>query len=89
MGMGPPQGNQIRRVRRAAARRALLPLAIAAVGVVLVASGQWITGWTVIGVAVAVALSLVFLEVGYSEDREREREGRERPLHHHHHHHQP
>jgi hypothetical protein len=62
---------------RAAARRFLVQLAVAVVGIVLVVA--WggvvrIIGWGVIGIAVTIALSLVFLEVGYSEDRARPRE---------------
>ena len=62
--------------RRAAARRALLPIGIAVVGIVVIvlSSGTVrIVGWGVLAVAVTVAISLVFLEVGYSEDRARAR----------------
>ena len=62
---------------RQAGRRFLFPVAIAVVGVVVVALGSGvvrIVGWGVIAVAVTVAMSLVFLEVGYSEDRARARE---------------
>jgi hypothetical protein len=65
--------------RRAAARRALAPLAIAVAGIVVIAAGSGtvrIIGWGVLAVAITVALSLVFLEVGYSEDRARAREER-------------
>jgi hypothetical protein len=62
--------------RRAARRRFLVPLAIAVVGIALIAATSGvaqIVGGGVLGVAVVVAISLVFLEIGYSEDRARER----------------
>jgi hypothetical protein len=62
--------------RRAAARRFLVPLAVAAAGIVLVAGWAGVVriiGWGVIAIAIVIALSLVFLEVGYSEDRARAR----------------
>ena len=64
--------------RAAAARRFVLPLLIAVVGIVLVIATSGtanIIGWGVIAVAITVAISLVFLEVGYSEDRARRRSG--------------
>jgi hypothetical protein len=67
--------------RAAAARRALVPLALAAGAVVVIAATDGtvrVIGWGLLAVAVAVALSLVFLEVGYSEDRARAREERRR-----------
>jgi xanthosine utilization system XapX-like protein len=63
--------------RRAAARRAMLPVAIALIGIVGVIAGEGmlrIVAWGVIGVAVTVATALVFLEIGYSEDRGRTRD---------------
>jgi hypothetical protein len=60
--------------RREARRRALLPLAIAVVGIVVVIVGSGalqIVGWGILGVAVTIAISLVFLEIGLSEDRDR------------------
>jgi formate hydrogenlyase subunit 3/multisubunit Na+/H+ antiporter MnhD subunit len=65
--------------RRAAARRFLVPLAIALAGIVVVAVGSGtaeIVGGGLIALAVTVAISLAFLEVGYSEDRARERDER-------------
>jgi hypothetical protein len=62
--------------RRAARRRFLVPLAIAVIGIALIAATSGvaqIVGGGVLAVAVVVAISLVFLEVGYSEDRARER----------------
>jgi hypothetical protein len=63
--------------RRAAARRFLVPLAIAIAGIVVVAVSSG-TAEIVGGglIAVTIAISLAFLEVGYSEDRAREREER-------------
>lgn len=63
--------------RRAALRRALVPLALLIVGIaLLVATGDIanLVGWGAIGVALTLAVSLAFLEVGYSEDRARARE---------------
>jgi len=74
--MDEPAGHT--RWRRAAARRALLPAAIALIGVVGVIAGEGslrIVAWGAIGVAITVATALVFLEVGYSEDRARDRSG--------------
>jgi hypothetical protein len=71
---GSPECNDARRWRRAAALRFLVPVAIAAAGVVLIASGSRtisIIGWGTFAVAATVAISLVFLEIGYSEDRAR------------------
>lgn len=68
--------------RRAAARRFLVPLAIAIAGIVVIAVGSGtveIIGGGVVAVAVTVAISLAFLEVGYSEDRARERDERGPP----------
>lgn len=68
-----------RAVRRAAARRFLGPLVIAAAAIVVIvatAGAARVIGWGMLAVAITVALSLVFLEVGYSEDRARERERR-------------
>lgn len=71
--------------RRRAARRSILPLAVAVAGFVLVLIGKdgtlGIVGWGIVGAGVTIAISLVFLEVGYSEDRERaaEAERRNRP----------
>jgi hypothetical protein len=65
--------------RGAAARRFLVPLAIAAVGIVLVVATTGavrVIGWGVVAVAITVAMSLVFLEIGFSEDRARAREDR-------------
>ena len=65
--------------RRAAARRFLVPLAIAIAGMVLIAltSGTAeIIGGGLLALAVTVAISLAFLEVGYSEDRARARDER-------------
>ena len=63
--------------RRAATRRFLVPVAIAALGIVLIATTSEtvsIVGWGTFAVAVTVAISLIFLEIGYSEDRARARE---------------
>lgn len=60
--------------RRAAARRFLVPLAIAIAGIVLIAATSGtveIVGGGLLALAVTIAISLVFLEVGYSEDRDR------------------
>lgn len=60
--------------RRAAARRFLVPIAIAIVGFVLIAATSGtaeIIGGGVVALAVTIAISLAFLEVGYSEDRDR------------------
>jgi hypothetical protein len=67
--------------RTAAARRLLVPLAIAVAGIVVIAVADGtarIIGWGVLAVAITVAVSLLFLEVGYSEDRARAREERAR-----------
>jgi hypothetical protein len=67
--------------RAAAVRRALVPLALAAAAVVVIAATGGIArviGWGLLAVAVAVAMSLIFLEVGYSEDRARSRAERRR-----------
>lgn len=67
------------RVRLAAARWFVVPLVIAAAGIVVIAvsdgAGE-VIGWGIVAVAVTVAISLVFLEVGRSEDRARAREER-------------
>jgi threonine dehydrogenase-like Zn-dependent dehydrogenase len=64
--------------RRAAARRALIPAAIAVAGIVivLVAGSEVvrIIGAGVLGLAATIAVALAFLEVGYSEDRARDAE---------------
>lgn len=63
--------------RRAAARRALLPLVIAVAGLIVILVGEGaatIVGWGIVAVGVTVAISLVFLEIGYSEERDRARE---------------
>jgi hypothetical protein len=70
--------------RKAAIRRFLVPLAIVAIGIGVVATTSGtarIVGWGIVCLAITVAISLVFLEVGYSEDRARAREQqhRERP----------
>jgi hypothetical protein len=83
---GAPVGSggddaERRRRRRAATRRFLVPLAIAALGIVLIATTSEtvsIIGWGTFAVAVTVAISLIFLEIGYSEDRARAREERAR-----------
>lgn len=65
--------------QRAALRRAIAPLVLFVLGVLLVVAfddALVYVGWAAIGIAGVVAVSLVFLEVGYSEDREREREAR-------------
>jgi len=65
--------------RRAAARRFVVPLAIALVGLVLILATSGIAeivGGGVVAVAVTIAVSLVFLEVGLSEDRERDERSR-------------
>jgi hypothetical protein len=65
--------------RKAAIRRFLVPLAIAVIGIIVVAATSGtarIVGWGIVCVAITVAISLVFLEVGYSEDRARAREQR-------------
>lgn len=65
------------RWRRAAARRATLPVAIALIGIAGVIAGQGTLGivaWGVIAVAITMATALGFLEVGYSEDRARTRD---------------
>jgi uncharacterized Tic20 family protein len=71
------QGSEARDWRAAAARRFVVPLVIAVVGIVVVVVTDGtarIVGAGVIAVAVVVAISLVFLEVGLSEDRERARD---------------
>ena len=68
--------------QRAAARRALLPIAIALIGAVGVLTTQGtlrIVAWVIIAVAMTVAVALVFLEVGYSEDRARNRDSGQHP----------
>jgi hypothetical protein len=65
--------------RRAAARRFVVPLAIALAGLVLILATSGIAeivGGGVVAVAVTIAVSLVFLEVGLSEDRERDERSR-------------
>ena len=65
--------------RRAAARRFVVPLAIALVGIVLILATSGIAeivGGGLVAVAVTIAVSLVFLEVGLSEDRERDERSR-------------
>jgi hypothetical protein len=67
--------------QRAAARRFLVPLVIAVVGLVLILATSGtaeIIGGGVVAVAVTVAISLAFLEIGLSEDREREQDERRR-----------
>jgi hypothetical protein len=78
-----PGGDDVERRhrRRAATRRFLAPLAIAALGIPLIATTSEtvsIIGWGTFAVAVTVAISLIFLEIGYSEDRARAREERAR-----------
>jgi hypothetical protein len=73
------QDSEERDWRAAAARRFVVPLVIAVVGIVVVVVTDGtarIVGSGVIAVAVVVAISLVFLEVGLSEDRERARDDR-------------
>ncbi len=67
--------------RRAALRRAIVPLVLIAVGAVIasVTSGTaQAVGFGIFGVGCVVAVSLFFLEVGYSEDRDRAREQAQR-----------
>lgn len=76
-----PDGIDERHWRRAAGRRLLVPLVIAAIGIALMTTTSdtvSIIGWGTFAVAITVAISLVFLEVGYSEDRARAREERAR-----------
>jgi hypothetical protein len=76
-----PPADDAARQRSAAIRRFLVPLAIAAVGIVLIAAGSdtiRIIGWGTFAVAITVAISLIFLEIGYSEDRARARDERAR-----------
>ena len=66
--------------RRAAARRLTVPLAIAVIGIVVIAVSDGtarIIGWGVLAIAITLTMSLLFLEVGYSEDRDRDREREE------------
>ena len=69
--------------RRSAARRAMLPVAIALIGTVGPSSPSEgtlrIIGGGVIAVAITVAVALVFLEIGYSEDRARARDSTDPP----------
>jgi hypothetical protein len=61
--------------RGPAARRFLVPVAVAAPGVVLIVSASGtarVIGWGIVAIAAVLAVSLVFLEIGYSEDRARE-----------------
>jgi hypothetical protein len=78
-GPGAPYDAADRGWRRTAARRFLMPVAVAVAGSVLIAAWAGVAriiGWGIVGVAITIALSLVFLEVGYSEDRARAREQR-------------
>jgi hypothetical protein len=64
-------GHRARRLRLV-----LVPLAVAALGIVLAIVGDDAVeaiGWGLIGVAVVLVLSLVFFAVGRSEDRARAR----------------
>lgn len=64
--------------RASAARRFVLALAVAMIGLVgiVVTSGTaTIAAGAVLTAGVMLAISFVFLEIGYSEDRERAREG--------------
>jgi hypothetical protein len=72
--------------KRAALRRAIVPVVLIAVGAVIASvtsDTAQAVGFGVFGVGCVVAVSLFFLEVGYSEDRaraaERERRGPLRP----------
>jgi hypothetical protein len=67
--------------RRAAARRALVPLVLIVIGAVIasVTDGTaQAVGFGIFGVGCVLAVSLFFLEVGYSEDRERARDAKRR-----------
>ena len=62
--------------RRRPHPRWLLPLALLAAGIAVVAVADGtaeIIGGGIIAIAATVAISLAFLEVGYSEDRARAR----------------
>jgi fucose permease len=65
--------------RRAAARRAVVPLVLIAIGAVIASitdhTAQAV-GFGIFGVGCVILVSLFFLEVGYSEDRARAREQR-------------
>jgi hypothetical protein len=77
----PANDAERRHWRRAAMQRFLVPLAIAAVGIVLITTASQtvsIIGWGTFAVAITVAISLIFLEIGYSEERARAREARAR-----------
>jgi hypothetical protein len=74
---GAPHATADQASHRTAARRFLVPVAVAVAGIVLIAAWAGVVriiGWGVVAVAITIALSLVFLEVGYSEDRARARE---------------
>jgi hypothetical protein len=78
-GPGAPCGAGDQGWRRTAARRFLVPVAVAVAGIVLTVAWAGVVriiGWGVVAIAITMALSLVFLEVGYSEDRARARERR-------------
>jgi predicted outer membrane lipoprotein len=83
MGTEPrPRDPDAPAVRRAAARRFVAPLVIAATAIVVIVAAEGavqLIGWGLLAAAFAVATSLVFLEVGYSEDRARDRERRAAP----------
>jgi hypothetical protein len=69
--------------KRAAARRAVIPLVLIVVGAVIASitdhTAQAV-GFGIFGVGCVILVSLFFLEVGYSEDRERARDAERRRL---------
>jgi hypothetical protein len=62
--------------QRAAIRRAIACGLILVVGLVIVALGSEVVGWTIAGVGLTLLIALGFYEIGLSEDRDRERRGR-------------
>lgn len=63
---------------KAARRRAILPALLVLAGLVIVAAGSSLVGWTVFSIGLTLAIALAFLEIGYSEDRARDAERRGR-----------
>jgi hypothetical protein len=64
----------VNEIRRAAARRQIVPAMLVVAGIVVLIVWSTFLGSLLIGVGLTLAVALAFYEVGLSEDRERARE---------------